>query len=280
MKKSWLIGHNKTISLNQTSVLMGILNVTPDSFSDGGEHNLFQDAISHAQKMLGEGATILDIGGESTRPGFNEVTLEQERERVLPVVEKLTELHAGLLSIDTYHVETARVMLEAGAHIVNDIWGLQKDPEMATLVAEKRAGIVIMHNSRDRDVLFDPIEDQKFYFDKSLDIASKAGISDDAIVLDPGFGFGKKFQDNVSLLKRAPELKMFGFPLLAATSRKRFLGTITGREEPKSRDIATAATSILLRQAGFSIFRVHDVAINRDALAITDAVLSGKADNE
>lgn len=280
MKKSWLIGHNKTISLNQTSVLMGILNVTPDSFSDGGEHNLFQDAISHAQKMLGEGATILDIGGESTRPGFNEVTLEQERERVLPVVEKLTELHAGLLSIDTYHVETARVMLEAGAHIVNDIWGLQKDPEMANLVAEKRAGIVIMHNSRDRDVLSDPIEDQKFYFDKSLDIASKAGISDDAIVLDPGFGFGKKFQDNVSLLKRAQELKMFGFPLLAATSRKRFLGTITGREEPKSRDIATAATSILLRQAGFSIFRVHDVAINRDALAITDAVLSGKADNE
>lgn len=280
MKKSWLIGHNKTISLNQISVLMGILNVTPDSFSDGGEHNLFHDAISHALKMLGEGATILDIGGESTRPGFNEVTLEQERERVLPVVEKLTELHAGLLSIDTYHVETARVMLEAGAHIVNDIWGLQKDPEMANLVAEKRAGIVIMHNSRDRDVLSDPIEDQKFYFDKSLDIASKAGISDDAIVLDPGFGFGKKFQDNVSLLKRAPELKMFGFPLLAATSRKRFLGTITGREEPKSRDIATAATSVLLRQAGFSIFRVHDVAINRDALAITDAVLSRKADNE
>lgn len=276
MKKSWLIGCSKTIFLDQTSVLMGILNVTPDSFSDGGKHSSLQDATEHALKMLDEGATILDIGGESTRPGFNEVTLNEERERVLPVVQKLTELEAGLLSIDTYHAETAHIMLEAGAHIINDIWGLQREPEMADLVAEKQAGIVIMHNSRNRDVLPDVIEDQKFYFDKSLNIASKAGISDDAIVLDPGFGFGKNFQNNLDLLNRASELKMFGFPLLAATSRKRFLGTITGREEPKLRDIATAATSVLLRQAGFSIFRVHDVAINKDALAIADAVIKLK----
>lgn len=276
MKNSWLVGGDKTISLNQTSVLMGILNMTPDSFSDGGKHSSLQDATRHALKMLDEGATILDIGGESTRPGFNEVTVTEEQGRVLPVVRKLIELEAGLLSIDTYHAETARIVLEAGAHIVNDIWGLQKDPDMADLVAEKRAGIVIMHNSRNRDVLPDVIEDQKFYFDKSLNIASKAGISDDAIVLDPGFGFGKNFQDNLDLLNRASELRIFGFPLLAATSRKHFLGIVTGRKEPKMRDIATVATSVLLRQAGFSIFRVHDVALNKDALAITDAVLKLK----
>lgn len=276
MKNYWLIGCNKTISLNKTPVLMGILNVTPDSFSDGGEHNSLQDATEHALKMLDEGATILDIGGESTRPGFNEITVTEEQGRVLPVIQKLKELEAGLLSIDTYHAETARIMLDAGAHIINDIWGLQRDPEMANLIADKRAGVIIMHNSRNRDILPDVIEDQKFYFDKSLNIALKAGISDGAIVLDPGFGFGKKFQDNLDLLNRASELKIFGFPLLAATSRKRFLGTVTGKEEPKLRDIATAATSVLLRRAGFSVFRVHDVAVNKDALTIADAVIKLK----
>jgi len=272
MERSWLVGHNKSISLGKTSILMGILNVTPDSFSDGGEHSSLQDAILHAQKMFGEGAKIIDIGGESTRPGFDEITLEEEQDRVLPVVKQLSVTENVLLSIDTYHVETARLALMAGANIINDIWGLQREPEMADLVAEERAGVIIMHNSRHRNVHPDIIEDQKFFFDKSLEIAKKSGIQDDSIVLDPGFGFGKDFYTNLALLDRASELAMFGFPLLAATSRKRFLGAITGYSEPKMRDIATSATSILLRKAGFSIFRVHNVAANRDALAVVDAL--------
>ncbi len=274
MQSSWSIGHNKTISLGTKSVLMGILNVTPDSFSDGGEHNSFEDAIRHADKMLHEGAMIIDVGGESTRPGFGEIGSDDEQRRVLPVVESLSGQGKGLLSIDTYHAETARLALKAGAHIINDIWGLQKDPEMAEIIAEEQAGIIIMHNSRERVPLPDMIEDQKFFFDKSLEIATKAGIPDNSIVLDPGFGFGKNYHDNLALLQRAAELRMFGFPLLAATSRKRFLGTITGYENPKMRDIATAATSVLLRQAGFSLFRVHNVTDNKDALAIVDALLN------
>ncbi len=272
MERSWSVGHNKSIYLGKTAVLMGILNVTPDSFSDGGEHSSLQDAISHAQKMFSEGAKIIDIGGESTRPGFDEITLKDEQERVLPVVKQLNLMENVLLSIDTYHVETARLALMEGANIINDIWGLQKEPEMAALVAEERAGIIIMHNSRHRNIHPDIIEDQKFFFDKSLEIAKKSGIPDDNIVLDPGFGFGKDFRTNLALLDRASELAMFGFPMLAATSRKRFLGTITGHSEPKMRDIATSATSVLLRKAGFSIFRVHNIAANRDALAVVDAL--------
>lgn len=276
MKTCWLIGHNCEVALTQSAVLMGILNVTPDSFSDGGEHNSLQSATYHALKMIEEGARIIDIGGESTRPGFHRVSPAEEQARVLPVINELHQCKMGLLSIDTYHVETARLAVVAGAHIINDIWGLQKDPEMANLVAEKRAGIVIMHNSRDREVIADIIEDQKYFFDKSLTIAAKAGICDQSIVLDPGFGFGKDIGDNLALLKRAKELTMFGFPLLAATSRKRFLGTLTGHEDPKLRDVATSATSVLLREAGFSIFRVHNVSTNKDALAVADAVLKVK----
>ncbi|WP_297322027.1 dihydropteroate synthase [uncultured Bartonella sp.] len=276
MKTCWLIGDNREVSLAQSSVLMGILNVTPDSFSDGGEHTSLENAEHFADEMIGQGAQIIDIGGESTRPGFERVSPAEEQARVLPIIRQLDKRKLGLLSIDTYHAETARLALQAGAHIINDIWGLQKEPEMANLVAEKRAGIIIMHNSRERVVCADLIEDQKYFFDKSLTIAAKAGICNQSIVLDPGVGFGKDINDNLVLLKRARELTMFGFPLLAATSRKRFLGAITGHDEPKLRDVATSATSFLLRQAGFSIFRVHNVSVNRDALAVADAILRVK----
>lgn len=276
MKTSWLIGDDQKVSLAQSPVLMGILNVTPDSFSDGGEHSSLENAEHFADEMIEQGAQIIDIGGESTRPGFERVSPAEEQARVLPIIRQLNKRKLGLLSIDTYHVETARLALQEGAHIINDIWGLQKEPEMANLVAEKRAGIVIMHNSRERVVCADLIEDQKYFFDKSLTIAAKAGICNQSIVLDPGFGFGKDINDNLVLLKRAGELAMFGFPLLAATSRKRFLGAITGHDEPKLRDVATSVTSFLLRQAGFSIFRVHNVSVNRDALAVADAILRVK----
>lgn len=272
MNNHWHIGRHHRISLQGKALIMGILNVTPDSFSDGGSYTSLHKAVERSLQMVEEGACIIDIGGESTRPGFEPITTEEEQTRVLPVIEALHNRTNAYLSIDTYHSETARHAIDAGVDIVNDIWGLQREPEMAEIVADKGAGIIIMHNSRDREVLPDLIEDQKFFFEKSLTIAMKAGIDEASIMLDPGIGFGKNLHDNLILIRRAKELTSLGFPLLAATSRKRFLGTISGHEEPKGRDVATAATSILLRQAGFAVFRVHDVAINKDALAIVDAI--------
>lgn len=272
MNNHWHIGRHHRIALQGKALIMGILNVTPDSFSDGGSYTSLHKAVERSLQMVEEGASIIDIGGESTRPGFEPLTSEEERVRVLPVIEALHNRTTAHLSIDTYHSETARHAIDAGVDIVNDIWGLQREPEMAEIVADKGAGVIIMHNSRDREILPDLIEDQKFFFEKSLTIATKAGIGEASIMLDPGIGFGKNLHDNLILIRRAKELTSLGFPLLAATSRKRFLGTISGHEEPKGRDVATAATSILLRQAGFSVFRVHDVAINKDALAIVDAI--------
>ncbi|MHC5307268.1 dihydropteroate synthase [Bartonella sp. LJL80] len=279
MMTKWKIGGGNSITLSETAIIMGILNVTPDSFSDGGAYVHLQNAIDHADHMILDGAHIIDIGGESTRPGFDVLHPQDEQQRVLPVIEALHGLGNALLSIDTYHAKTAEKSIQAGAHIVNDVWGLQKDDEMANIIAQSGAGIVVMHNSRDREVKSDLIEDQKFFFDLSLNIASKAGISDDAIVLDPGFGFGKDAKQNLEIMRRASELHCFGKPLLAATSRKRFLGAITGHENARQRDVATSATSVILRQAGFSIFRVHDVGINRDALAVIDALLMAKGEN-
>lgn len=272
MNNYWHIGRHHRIPLQGKALIMGILNVTPDSLSDGGSYTSLHKAVERSLQMVEEGACIIDIGGESTRPGFEPITTEEEQTRVLPVIEALHNRTNAYLSIDTYHSETARHAIDAGVDIVNDIWGLQREPEMAEIVADKGAGIIIMHNSRDREVLPDLIEDQKFFFEKSLTIAMKAGIDEASIMLDPGIGFGKNLHDNLILIRRAKELTSLGFPLLAATSRKRFLGTISGHEEPKGRDVATAATSILLRQAGFAVFRVHDVAINKDALAIVDAI--------
>lgn len=272
MNNYWHIGRHHRIPLQGKALIMGILNVTPDSFSDGGSYTSLHKAVERSLQMVEEGASIIDIGGESTRPGFEPLTAEDEQGRVLPVIEALHNRTNAYLSIDTYHSETARHAIDAGVDIVNDIWGLQRETEMAEIVADKGAGIIIMHNSRDREILPDLIEDQKFFFEKSLTIATKAGIEEASIMLDPGIGFGKNLHDNLILIRRAKELTSLGFPLLAATSRKRFLGTISGHEEPKGRDVATAATSILLRQAGFSVFRVHDVAINKDALTIVDAI--------
>lgn len=273
MKNYWQVAHNKQISLSSSSIVMAVLNVTPDSFSDGGAYNTTDKAYHQCSEMIEQGASIVDIGGESTRPGFKPITVEEEQKRVLPVIRAIRHDKSVILSIDTYHSQTARCAIEAGVNIVNDIWGLQKEPDMAELIAETGAGVVIMHNSRERDVLPDLIEDQKFFFDKSLQIAARAGLQESSIVLDPGFGFGKQAHENLMLLNRAHELKSFGFPLLAATSRKRFLGEVTGHDDPKSRDVATAATSVLLRLAGFSIFRVHNVTVNKDALDVVDAMV-------
>lgn len=273
----WRIGHGRSLTLGSESLIMAIVNVTPDSFSDGGRHATTQSAFDHAMRCVGEGAAIIDIGGESTRPGAADVSAGEEQDRVLPVIERLAREGNVVVSIDTYRAETARLAIAAGAHIVNDVHGLQREPEIASMVAEASAGVCIMHTGRGREKLADVIADQKIFFQHSLAIAETAGIKRDAIVLDPGFGFAKDTEaENVELMARFAELRDLGLPLLVGTSRKRFLGTLTGRETAE-RDVATSATSALLRIEGASVFRVHNVAVNRDALRVADAILSARS---
>jgi dihydropteroate synthase len=270
---AWKLAHGRELTLGPTGWLMAIINVTPDSFSDGGLNIDAATAIANALNAIEEGAVIVDIGGESTRPGAADVSAEQEQARVLPVIEALSARTDALISIDTYRASTAQRAVAAGAHIINDVHGLQRDPDLAGVAAETRAGVCIMHTGRGRQKLPDVIEDQFAFLRQSLDIARQAGVGDEAIVLDPGFGFNKETADeNLDLLSRFEELHALGLPLLAGTSRKRFLGTVTSRD-PADRDVATAATTAILRRMGAAIFRVHNVAINRDALAVADAIL-------
>ena len=274
----WRVAHGREIELGKRSVIMAIINVTPDSFSDGGRYDTVDSAVEHALQAVADGAEILDIGGESTRPDAVSVSPAEEQARVLPVIEALSRRTQALISIDTYRAETARLAISAGAHIVNDVFGLQKEPDIAALSAETGAGLCIMHTGRDRQKLAGIIDDQIFFLERSLEIASAAGVLRDRIVLDPGFGFAKETPaENLELMARFEELHRFGLPLLAGTSRKRFLGAVTGRE-PAERDAATAATSALLRVQGAAVFRVHNVAINRDALAVADAMLAARND--
>ena len=252
---------------------MGILNVTPDSFSDGGLFRSVDEAVKQARRMIAEGAAIIDVGGESTRPGAQPVAASEEQDRVLPVIEALAPMGC-LLSIDSYRAETVRLAVRAGAHIINDVWGLQREPVLAEIAAATGAGLVIMHTGRERAKLPDPIEDQLFFLTRSLELASRAGIRPEQIVLDPGFGFAKEnVEENVALITRFSELATLHYPLMAGVSRKRFLGTLTGREAPH-RDAATAAANALLRLQGACLFRVHAVEENRDALQVADAVLA------
>lgn len=252
---------------------MGILNVTPDSFSDGGHFAGLDDALSQAEQMLREGAMIIDIGGESTRPGADPVSAKLEQSRILPVIEALAEQTSALISVDTYRADTARLAVQAGAHIVNDVWGLQRDAGIARIAAEFGAGLVIMHTGRERRKVPDVIEDQRQFLTQSLKIARDAGVSEYQIVLDPGFGFAKDVDENLALMARFEELHELGYPLMAGTSRKRFIGSVTGRDVDH-RDVGTAASSALLRLKGAALFRVHNVAINSDALRVADAMLN------
>lgn len=272
MQREWRLAHGRSLTLGPASIIMGVLNVTPDSFSDGGVHLALDKAIEGARAMIAEGASIIDVGGRSTRPGATRVDPQTEQSRVLPVIEALAKETDGLISVDTYREETARLAVAAGAHIVNDVWGVQREPAIADLAAETGAGLVIMHTGRERERDPDVIVDQFAFLNRSLEIARLAGVAQDQIVLDPGFGFAKETEENLALIQRFGELQAFGYPFLAGTSRKRFLGAVTGRDADQ-RDAATAATSAILRLAGADIFRVHDVRPNRDALVVADAIL-------
>lgn len=255
--------------------LMGVLNATPNSFSDWGLYAAADAAIARGRAIAAEGADILDIGGESTHPRAAPATGEEERARVLPVITALATELAIPVSIDTYRAETARAALKAGARIVNDIWGLQRDPGMADAVAETGAGVCIMHNRAAADPGLDIIEDIVAFFLRSLDIAARAGIAPEAIVLDPGIGFGKTFEQNLTVLERLGVLKGLGFPLLVGASRKGFIGAITGRANPAERLNGSIAAHVAAVLNGASVIRAHDISSHRDALAVASAVSRG-----
>jgi dihydropteroate synthase len=274
---AWRLAHGRSLTLGEVGHVMAIVNVTPDSFSDGGCYIDVESAVRHGLSCVCDGASILDVGGESTRPGAATVTAAEEQDRILPVIERLAQETDALISVDTYRAETARLAISAGAHIVNDVYGLRHDREMADVVSESGAGLCIMYTARGRDdLLEDIIEDEVMFFGQSLDTAKVAGIADDAIVLDPGFGFVQRREQDNELMARCRELHTLGFPLLVGTSRKRFVGAITSREVATERDFATAATTAMLRLAGASIFRVHNVAANLDALRMADAILEAR----
>ena len=259
---------------------MGVVNVTPDSFSDGGEWLDAAAAIAHGLELVAQGAAILDVGGESTRPGADPVTEAEELRRVVPVLEGLAGAGARL-SIDTSKAVVAAAAMDAGATIVNDVTALRGDPAMAALVAHRACDVCLMHMlGEPRTMQLQPayedvVGDVKDFLAQRLRFAVAQGIAEERVWLDPGIGFGKTIDHNLALLARLDELVALGRPLVVGTSRKSFLGTITGRD-PQHRVAGTIATNVLALARGASIFRVHDVAEARDALLVAAATLAGR----
>jgi dihydropteroate synthase len=253
--------------------LMGILNVTPDSFSDGGRFNAPDRALEQARKLVADGADIIDVGAESTRPGHTPVSAEDEWARLEPLLAPLLDKIDALFSIDTYKAVTARRATELGVVLVNDVWGLQRDPAMADTVAEAGAAIVIMHNRNDVDPVLDIVADLRRFFDRSLALARRAGIPNDRIILDPGIGFGKTKEQNLAALAATTQLQDYGLPILIGISRKSIFGALLGATV-EGRLIGTIAANLVTAIYGAKIFRVHDPAEHRAAFTVLDAIVS------
>jgi len=253
-------------------LVMGVLNVTPDSFSDGGRFLDPQAAIVHVRRLVAEGADILDIGAESTRPygGAVRVSVEEERARLTPILSEVVTLGIPL-SIDTLKAAIASWALEQGAAIVNDVWGLQRDPDMARVVAAHGAPVIIMHNREAADPALDIIADVTSFFRRSLDIAAHAGIAREQIVLDPGIGFGKTSDQSLACIARLDTWRSFGLPLLVGASRKRFIHSVTP-SDPTERIGGSLAAHLLAVENGAAIIRAHDVAPTVQALAVAAAI--------
>jgi dihydropteroate synthase len=261
-------------------LIMGVVNVTPDSFSDGG---LFLDAdaaVEHGLRLAAEGADILDIGGESTRPGAEPVAAEEELRRVVPVIERLARDGEARISIDTTKPAVARAALAAGATLVNDVSAFRFEPEMAALVAEAGAGCCLMHmlgepRTMQQDPRYDDVVSEvKAFLEERFAFAVSEGIPEDRVWLDPGIGFGKTVEHNLELLRRLDEIVAIGRPVVVGTSRKSFLGKLAGGRDASERLPGTIATNVLALERGASVFRVHDVAQNADALAVAAATVS------
>jgi dihydropteroate synthase len=248
-------------------IVMGILNLTPDSFSDGGNFVAAEAALSHAKRMAAEGCDIIDVGGESTRPGAVPVSEAEELARIKPVLTTLAGTLDVPLSIDTYKANVAARAIEHGAVMVNDVWGLQKDPEMAETIAAAEAAVVIMHNRTEKDSSVDIMTDIRSFFAHSLSLAKKAGIPRSHIILDPGVAFGKTSRQNIEVIAHLAELLDFGCPILIGVSRKAFLGSLS-KNKAESQLIGTISANLAACAAGASLFRVHDVAEHVAALRI------------
>lgn len=263
----------KSLKLGIDPVIMGILNITPDSFSDGGLYRGAYNALEHARKMLNEGAKIIDIGGESTRPEAISVNTQSELNRVMPIIELLSEHEPNaLISVDTYKAEVAEKALLNGAKIINDVSGLQRDKEIANVVSKHNVPVIIMHWDKNRNRKKDIISEIKKYFEKSLTIAKDAGIKRNKIILDPGFGFAKNLKENYQILRRLDELHSLNFPILVGTSNKSMIGNLL--DAPLDQRLAGTITTNIIAYNHFAhIFRVHNVQENQKALKVAKATL-------
>lgn len=260
------------LELGRSTLIMGILNVTPDSFSDGGRFNETERAVNRALQLVAEGADIIDIGGESTRPGHEKVSMDEELSRVIPVIEAIHREAPHIpLSIDTYKAEVARQSIEVGAHIINDIWGFKEDPNMASVAAALDCPVILMHNRKDRDYT-NLIEDVKSDLMESVNIALDAGVKRSRIILDPGIGFAKDYEENMKVMMSLDELVELGYPVLLATSRKKFIRTALDLPVDDVVE-GTAATVAFGIAQGCQIVRVHDVFQMKRTVRMCDAML-------
>ena len=268
----------RVLDLSSRTHLMGVLNVTPDSFSDGGRFFKLEEAIKQGLKLAEEGADMIDIGGESTRPGSEPVTIEEELRRVIPVIEELTKMIQAPISIDTYKSRVAKEALDSGASMVNDISGLRFDPEMKKVIAEYDVPVVLMHiqgtpkNMQESPKYENLLEDIKSYLNQSISIAEEAGIGEDKIIIDPGIGFGKTLDDSLKILKNLREFKSLGRPVMVGVSRKSFIGKILDlpTDERLEGSLASMAVAIM---NGANILRVHDVKESKRVAKLVDAIL-------
>lgn len=265
---------NREFETGKHTYVMGILNVTPDSFSDGGKYRLQEDALRHVEAMLSQGMDILDIGGESTRPGFQKVSADEEMERVIPVIRAVKERFDVPVSLDTSKAAVAKEGILAGADLINDIWGLRGDPEMAEVIAKGNVACCLMHNRKEADYhefLHDMLND----FSETLRNAVQADISPKKIILDPGIGFGKTYEQNMEVLAHLQEFHQFGLPLLLGTSRKSVIG-LTLDLPVEQREEGNLVTTVLAVESKYSFVRVHDVEKNKRAILMAEAIRSRK----
>lgn len=265
---------DKEMTFGEKTYIMGILNTTPDSFSDGGNYTDVDRAMEHAREMILEGAEIIDIGGESSRPGHSNITSEEELERTIPIIKRLSQETDVIISLDTIRAEVAEEAIKNGAHIINDIWGLQRDPDIAKVAAKYKVPVIVMHNQEGTHYN-NMVEDIKEFFRKSIQIAKEAGMTDDMIILDPGLGFGKTSEQNIELMSQLDEFTSLGYPFLLGASRKSMLGKILDLP-PKERMEGTVATTVLGIAQGVDIVRVHDVKENYRAAKVTDKMIRGE----
>lgn len=257
--------------LGTRPVIMGIVNVTPDSFSDGGRFAAPEAALAQARKLAADGADIVDVGAESTRPGHTPIPAREEWARLEPLLAALVAESGVPVSIDTYKAETARRALQCGVAVVNDIWGLQRDPDMAAVIAEAGAGVVVMHNRDTVDPDIDIVADMHRFFERSIAIGRDAGIPKDRIILDPGVGFGKTREQDFAALRAVPDLLRHGLPLLIGVSRKRLFGALLG-SAVDARLIATLAANLVTAMEGAHVFRVHDAAEHKAAFTVLETL--------